>query len=118
MVDVVMLVKRRLLQYVRGLRGGSIALLTIFLILPYLAVYHGDGDPTQFTQTMVSDGEELDASEDKASLFPSQDQEKSLVELRQQLRDANPQRNYSATTIFPLRHLILAALTSRPPPSL
>ena len=44
------------------------AIHTVFLILPYL----------------VTDGQEFDASEDKTSLFPSHDQEKSLVELRQQ----------------------------------
>ena len=118
MVDVGMVVKRRLLQYVRGLRGGSLALLTVFLILPYLAAYHGDGDPTQYTPTMVSDGQEFDASEDKASLFPSQDHETSLAEMRQLLRDAHAQHNDSATTLFPLQYLFLAALTSRPPPSL
>ena len=117
-MKVTMFVKRRLLQYVRGLRGGSVALLTIFLILPYLAAYHGDGVPTQYTTTMVTDGQEFDASEDKVSLFLSQDHETSLVELRQQLHAAYAQRNDSATTISPLQYLFLAKLTFRPPPSL
>ncbi len=113
-----MFVKRRLLPYARGWRGGSLALLTVFLILPYLAVYHGEGDANQSTQTIVTDGQELDTAEDKASPFPSQDQEQSLVELNQQLRAAYAQGTDSATTIVPLQHLLLGALTSRPPPSL
>lgn len=65
---------------------------------------------------MVTDGQESDTSEDKPSLFPSHDQEKSLVEQRQQLREASAQRNDSATTIFSHQYLFLAALTCRPPP--
>ena len=94
------------------------AIHTVFLILPYLAAYHGDADSTQYTQTTVTDGQEFDASEDKASLFPSHDQEKSFVELGQQLRDAYAQRTDCGTTIFSFQYLFLAALTSRPPPSL
>ena len=112
--------KRRLLQHLRGFRGGSGALVLAFLVLPYLVdvAYHGGGDPTQDTQTYINDGQDVDPSEDEDSLLPADDQEKSVVELGLTLRDASTQCDSHTRAVFPLQYLLLAALTSRPPPAL
>ena len=112
--------KRRLLQHLRGFRGGSGVLVIAFLLLPYFVdvAYHGDGDPTPYAQAIVTDGQEDDSAEDEDSLLPADDQEKSVIELGLTLRDASTQRGDPARTVFPLQYLFLAALTSRPPPAL
>ena len=112
--------KQRLLQHLRGFRGGSGALVLAFLLLPYLVdvSYHDGGDSTQDTHTNIHDGQAVDPSEAEDSLFSADDQEKSVVELGLTLWDAYTQCGYSARTVFPLQYLFLAALTSRPPPVL
>lgn len=112
--------KRRLLQHLRGFRGGTGVLVIVFLMLPYLVdvFCHGGGDPTPYAQAIVTAGQEGDSVEDEYSLLPADDQEKSVIELGLTLRDASTQRGNPARTVFPPQYLFLAALTSRPPPAL
>ena len=110
----------RLGQHLGSFRGGSGALVLAFLILPYLVdvAYHRDGDLTPYTQTYVTDGQECDLSEDEDSFLLADDQDTSLEELAQTLRDAHTQRGNPARMAFPLQYPFLAALTSRAPPAL
>jgi hypothetical protein len=89
-------------------------------MLPYLVdvAYYGDGALTPYTQAIVTDGQDVDPSEDEDSLLPADEQENFVVELGLTLRDTSTQCDDPPRIVFPLQYLFLAALTSRPPPVL
>ena len=87
-------------------------------MLPYLVDVACHGDLIPYAQSTVTDGPEFDPSEDENYLFAADYECASLEVIAQTHRDACSQRSTPESTVFPLQHPFLPALTPRPPPTL
>ena len=113
--------KRGLLQYLGGVRGGACLLLLASLLLAYavdVAYYEDfeDGTPTRYAQN-INEETIIDSSDDQASPLCA-DTQPHAGEVGFMLQDTGAPCRAPARTVVSPHYLFVVSLTSRPPPVL